>query len=230
MIIAGLQKLTIKDFPGLTACIVFTQGCNFKCPYCHNSELISPSQESNQAQVNENDFFNFLNNRKGLLDGVVISGGEPTIQKDLKDFIKKIRDLGFKTKLDTNGSNPLVLKDLIDENLLDYVAMDIKNDFDTFANTAKVPLSIVDNIKQSSSILENSKVEHEYRTTIVKEFHDIGKIENIIKQNNLTTNYYLQNFEDSEFVIDHSLHSFSQEELKEIENTICKNYENVKIR
>ena len=124
MKISGLQKLTLLDYPGKMACTVFTYGCNFRCPFCHNALLVT---EENSDCIDEDEFFSFLKKRQGILDGVCISGGEPTLQKDLPEFISKIKALGYYVKLDTNGSSPLLLKKLIEEKLIDYVAMDIKN-------------------------------------------------------------------------------------------------------
>ena len=126
MEIAGLQKLTLIDYPGKLACTVFLAGCNFLCPWCYSKELVLPKEIEKQPKISEKEFFNFLKNRKGLLEGVVLCGGEPTIFKNLPDFAKKIKKLGFFVKLDTNGSNPEMIKELINKNLIDYVAMDVK--------------------------------------------------------------------------------------------------------
>ena len=157
-------------------------------------------------------------------------GGEPTIQKDLKDFIIKIKSMGYKVKLDTNGTNPILLKELIDEHLIDYVAMDIKNDFQNYDKPSGVNNCITSNIRQSLDILINSNIHYEFRTTIVKEFHALSNIINILKEIGSLPNYYLQNFEDSEFVYDHNLHGFSKEELKEIQDILKKDYPNVVVR
>ena len=208
MNIAGVQKVTLLDYPGKVACEIFTQGCNFECPFCQNSSLIPIT---NTGEFSEEEIFEYLNLRKNILDGVVITGGEPTVQKDLKSFIKKIKDLGLLVKLDTNGGNPKVLQELIDEKLVDYVAMDIKNIFNKYNITAGKKINL-DNIKKSIEILKASKIDYEFRTTIIKEMHSLDDIISICK---LVGNakYYLQNFEDSENVIDHSLHGFSREEL-----------------
>ena len=126
MIIAGLQKTTLIDYPGKIACVVFLAGCNFRCPWCYSSELVLPLKIVKQPRISEKEFFDFLRQRQGLLEGVVICGGEPTINKELPQFIEKIKNLGYSVKLDTNGSNPEMLKDLVNAKLIDYVAMDIK--------------------------------------------------------------------------------------------------------
>ena len=225
MNIAGVQKVTLLDYPGKVACEIFTQGCNFECPFCQNSGLIPIT---NTGEFSEEEIFEYLVLRKKILDGVVITGGEPTVQKDLKEFIKKIKDLGLLVKLDTNGGNPKVLQELIDEELVDYVAMDIKNVFNKYNITAGKKIAL-DNIKKSIEILKASKIDCEFRTTIIKEMHSLDDIVSICKLVG-DAKYYLQNFEDSENVIDHSLHGFSREELLFIDKYLKDLFPNVEIR
>lgn len=225
MNIAGVQKVTLLDYPGKVACEIFTQGCNFECPFCQNSSLIPIT---NTGEFSEEEIFEYLNLRKNILDGIVITGGEPTVQKDLKGFIKKIKDLGLLVKLDTNGGNPKVLQELIDEDLVDYVAMDIKNIFNKYNITAGKKINL-DNIKKSIEILKASKIDYEFRTTIIKEMHSLDDIVSICKLVG-DAKYYLQNFEDSENVIDHSLHGFSREELLFIDKYLKDVFPNVEIR
>ena len=225
MNIAGVQKVTLLDYPGKVACEIFTQGCNFECPFCQNSSLIPIT---NTGEFSEEEIFEYLNLRKNILDGVVITGGEPTVQKDLKSFIKKIKDLGLLVKLDTNGGNPKVLQELIDEKLVDYVAMDIKNIFNKYNITAGKKINL-DNIKKSIEILKASKIDYEFRTTIIKEMHSLDDIISICKLVG-DAKYYLQNFEDSENVLDHSLHGFSREELLFIDKYLKDVFPNVEIR
>ena len=225
MNIAGVQKVTLLDYPGKVACEIFTQGCNFECPFCQNSVLIPIT---NTGEFSEEEIFEYLVLRKKILDGVVITGGEPTVQKDLKGFIKKIKDLGLLVKLDTNGGNPKVLQELIDEKLVDYVAMDIKNIFNKYNITAGKKINL-DNIKKSIEILKASKIDYEFRTTIIKEMHSLDDIISICKLVG-DAKYYLQNFEDSENVIDHSLHGFSREELLFIDKYLKDLFPNVEIR
>ena len=225
MNIAGVQKVTLLDYPGKVACEIFTQGCNFECPFCQNSSLIPIT---NTGEFSEEEIFEYLNLRKNILDGVVITGGEPTVQKDLKGFIKKIKDLGLLVKLDTNGGNPKVFQELIDEELVDYVAMDIKNIFNKYNITAGKKINL-DNIKKSIEILKASKIDYEFRTTIIKEMHSLDDIISICKLVG-DAKYYLQNFEDSENVIDHSLHGFSREELLFIDKYLKDLFPNVEIR
>ena len=225
MIIGGFQKTTLLDFPNHVACIIFTKGCNFRCPFCQNSTLIGINHED---EITEEYIFDYLIKRQGILDGVVITGGEPTVQKDLKEFIKKIRKLGYKVKLDTNGYNPVVLKELIDENLIDYVAMDIKQTVEKYHIVAGKMIN-TDNILESIKILEESNVNHEFRTTIIKEYHTIDDIIEITSYFNKGTPYYLQNFKNSSNVLDKSLHGFESFELEEINTCVLENRK-IKIR
>lgn len=226
MIISGFEKLTLLDFPGKVACIIFTQGCNFKCSYCQNSDLLNCSRK---GLISEEEIFKYLEKRKKILDGVVVSGGEPTIQRDLLRFIKKIKELGFLVKLDTNGSNPSILRKLIEEKLIDYVAMDIKSIFNKYIDVIKINTNL-DKIKESIDLLKNSNVDHEFRTTIIKNFHSIDDILKICEYLGKDEKMYLQNFEDSDGVIDKSLISFTSEELVNIQNKINKKFSNVKVR
>src|SRR5574344_27487 len=226
MKIAGMEKLTLLDYPDKMAAIIFTQGCNFKCPFCQNSALIPFNDE---GVIAEDEVLNYLEKRRHVLDGIVISGGEPTLQPDLENFIKKVKTNHLSVKLDTNGFQPQVLKHLIDNNLVDYVAMDIKNTFDKYGLTCGIASIDTKNILESINILNNSGIDHEFRTTIIKEHHDLNDIENIIK---LTNNnpYYLQNFKNSEGVLVKNLHGFSNEELLEFNKILNKKYVNVHIR
>ena len=226
MIIGGFEKLTLLDFPGKLACIIFTQGCNFKCSYCQNSTLLG---SNNQETIPEKEIFDYLEKRRKVLDGVVISGGEPTIQKGLLQFIKRVKEMRFLVKLDTNGSNPSIIQKLIDENLVDYIAMDIKNIFDKYSDVIKINTNM-DNIKKSVELLKKSNIDHEFRTTIIKNFHSIDNILDICKYLGKNEILYIQNFEDSYGVVDKSLKSFTKEELIDIQNKINKKFANVKVR
>lgn len=172
----GLSKLTLLDYPAHLACTVFTGVCNFRCPFCHNASLVlSPGSV---PIISETDFFQFLEGRRGKLDGVCITGGEPTLQKDLPDFIRRIRSLGFLVKLDTNGYQPDILKQLLAEELLDMVAMDIKNSPALYAKTSGIPdyLFKMSRIEESITLLFTSRIPFEFRTTIVRELHDETQI------------------------------------------------------
>lgn len=212
MRIAGLQKVTLLDYPGLVACTVFTPGCNFQCPFCHNSALVTDLTKAEDYSVT--DFFAMLEKRKGLLDGVCITGGEPLLQPGLEDFIRKIKELGLKVKLDSNGYSPEKLKKLIDLSLIDYVAMDIKNSLEKYPLTAGLKAFDPHLIEESISLLINGKTEYEFRTTAVKEFHtddDFRKIAVMIKG---AKAYFIQNFKDSGAVIQAGLHGFDRETLQ----------------
>lgn len=196
MIIAGLQKTTLIDFQDKISCIIFLAGCNFRCPWCYSAELVLPVKIATQPRISEKEVFDFLRERRGLLDGVVICGGEPTINKDLPNFLEKIKKLGFLIKLDTNGSNPEMLKELVNRKLVDYVAMDIKisPENNVYKNLMIEGITI-DNIKESVDFLKRGNVGFEFRTTTVNTVHtkeDFVKIAKWIGGENVT--YYLQNF------------------------------------
>lgn len=228
MIIDGFSKLTLLDYPENVACIIWTRGCNFRCPFCQNSELIRMTKD--EGNIKEEDVLSYLEKRKGILDGIVISGGEPTMQKGLYEFIKKVKTIGLKVKLDTNGFNPKVLKKLIDDSLLDYVAVDIKNDLDHYDKICGLNKITLDNLLETIKILENSHILYEFRTTVMKNYHNEQRIENILSLIGKNANYYLQNFKDSEYVLDKTLESFSNDELMHIYNDLKLKYPNIGIR
>ena len=228
MIIDGFSKLTLLDYPENVACIIWTRGCNFRCPFCQNSELIRMTKD--EGNIKEEDVLSYLEKRKGILDGIVISGGEPTMQKGLYEFIKKVKTIGLNVKLDTNGFNPKILKKLIDDNLLDYVAVDIKNDLDHYDKICGLNKITLDNLLETIKILENSHILYEFRTTVMKNYHNEQRIENILSLIGKNANYYLQNFKDSEYVLDKTLESFSNDELMHIYNDLKLKYPNIGIR
>ena len=210
MNISGIQKMTLLDFPGRCACTVFFSGCNLRCPFCHNASLVL---DNPAPAMTEGDFFTFLKKRKGLLDGVCVTGGEPTLRKDLPDFIRKIKEMGYLVKLDTNGSNPKMLNELLSENLPDYVAMDIKNCPDRYAATCGGP-DILPHVEECLDLLRNSPVEWELRTTCVKPFHDCDAMEAIGKWLRGTEHYYLQAFVDSGDLVGSGISGFTKEEME----------------
>ncbi|MCR5186450.1 MAG: anaerobic ribonucleoside-triphosphate reductase activating protein [Clostridia bacterium] len=225
MKIAGLEKLSVQDYPNHISCIVFTQGCNMKCPYCQNSILIDTDIN---GYISEDEVLDYLTLRKNVLNGVTISGGEPTIQSDLKNFIKKIKKIGFDVKLDTNGLNYNVLEELIEEKMVDYVAMDIKNVIDKYDLTTGIKGINIKNIQKSIELLKQKKVDYEFRTTIIAEHHTLQDIYEIVKIIG-NSKYYLQNFKRSENVLDENLTGFSDEKLN-LWNEIFKERKNVFIR
>tara|TARA_Y100000310_G_C20613898_1_gene779535 strand:- start:617 stop:1300 length:684 start_codon:yes stop_codon:yes gene_type:complete len=188
MMLGGLIKFTTIDYPGQIACTVFTSGCNYRCPYCHNPELVEAG-----AKHSEEDFFSFIKTRMGTLDGVCICGGEPTIHQDLPEFIKKIKDMGFLVKLDTNGSNPEMLASLIKDKLIDYVALDIKAPKDRYNEAIGMNIN-VENIERCISILEASDIEYEFRTTVVPSLINKEDIISIARWLGKRGKFYLQNF------------------------------------
>ena len=226
MKISGLQKLTLLDFPGKMACTVFTYGCNFRCPFCHNALLVT---EENSDNISEDEFFAFLKKRQGILEGVCISGGEPTLQKDLYDFIKKVRALGYAIKLDTNGSNPRLLETLLRENLIDYVAMDIKNSPEKYSLTCGCEVDI-SAIRESVSLLKESNIDYEFRTTTVREYHTEEDFQSIADWLSGDSRYFLQHFEDSGNLISDNLSPFSKDEMADFADAIKNKMPNVAVR
>ncbi|MBD3208125.1 MAG: anaerobic ribonucleoside-triphosphate reductase activating protein, partial [Candidatus Nealsonbacteria bacterium] len=196
MRIGGLQKTTLIDYPGRLAATLFLTGCNFRCPFCYSSELVLPDRIKKQPRLAEDEFFAFLKERKGFLEGVVICGGEPTINKDLPPFISKIKDMGFLVKLDTNGSNPKMLRDLIEDQQIDYVAMDIKVPKEKYVELVgeKAVGNIGDKIEDSINILKNSNIEFEFRTTLVPGLLDKEEILKIVHWIRPAPKYFLQNY------------------------------------
>ena len=195
MRISGLQKLAMVDFPGKLAATVFTGGCNLRCPFCHNAPLVNRVAET--PELSEEDVLAFLKSRKGLLDGVVLSGGEPLLQHDAADFLKKVRELGFAVKLDTNGCFPQVLADILQQELVDYVAMDIKNCREKYAQTVGIPGFDITPVEESVRLLQNSGINFEFRTTVVKIFHTAADIQAIGEWCQGAPHYFLQQFVDS---------------------------------
>ena len=191
MKIGGLQKLTLLDYPGKMACIIFTAGCNFRCPFCHNASLVTHIEE----EISESEVLAFLEKRKKILDGVVITGGEPLLY-DLEPFIRAIKEKGYLVKLDTNGSFPDRLKDLVKKGLIDYVAMDIKNSPDKYALTAGASVDL-EKIKESVQFLKSDAVDYEFRTTVVKPFFEKSDFTAIGEWIRGAKRYFIQSFADS---------------------------------
>lgn len=214
MRLGGLQKLTLLDYPGLVACTVFTVGCNMRCPFCQNASLVNRIEEENLLP--EEEFFSFLKKRQGILDGVCITGGEPTLQPDLNEFIAKIKSMGFKVKLDTNGSFPDKVKEILDSGNVDMVAMDLKNTLDRYAETVGIPGFDTSKILESINIIRSSGVEYEFRTTVVSPLHrpeDFGELAKMVEG---SPRYFLQNFVDSgDLVAGEGMTTLTEEELKQ---------------
>lgn len=226
MKISGLQKLTLLDYPGKMACTVFTHGCNFRCGFCHNALLVT---EDNSDIISEDEFFAFLKKRQGILEGVCISGGEPTLQADLREFITKVKSLGYAVKLDTNGTNPRLLKSLIEDNLLDYVAMDIKHSPDKYDSICSCQVDM-DTIRESVSIIMDSGIDHEFRTTTVREYHTAEDFDAIAQWIKGDSKYFLQHFEDSGNLIGDNLSAFTKEEMTAFADRIREKVPNIALR
>ena len=228
MIIHGLQKMTLVDYPGKVAAILFTGACNFRCPFCQNASLVlDPSSE---PEIPEEEIFDYLSKRKGLLDGVVITGGEPTVHSDLAEYIARIKEMGFSVKLDTNGYRPDVLRSAIESGCVDYVAMDIKNSFSKYAMTAGVSRVFIDLIKESIFMLMNGKIPYEFRTTVVHELHCDEDFEEIGQTLSGCSSYYLQTYSERGDIINPVFSAPSLEDMERYIKILRKTIGNVSLR
>ena len=229
MLISGLQKLTLLDYPGTVACTVFTGGCNFRCPFCHNAALVLPElmgQDTDEEQV-----LAFLKRRQGVLDGVAITGGEPLLHKDIGIFLEKVRALGYKIKLDTNGSFPDRLQELISAGLVDRVAMDIKNAPELYAKTVGLPSLDLASIERSKELLLRGDVDYEFRTTVVKGLHTRESIIGAAKWIAGAKEYYLQQFKDSGNVIAiEGLSEYNEQEMHALAQAAAQVVPTVQVR
>lgn len=213
MLIKGFQKLTLLDYPGHTACTVFTGGCNLRCPFCHNAVLVT---ELDGSYFDESEIFDHLKKRKGILDGVAVTGGEPLIQKDIERFLYEIKDKGYPVKLDTNGFFPDRLRDIIDMGLVDYVAVDIKNCWEKYGETVGAPGINVSPVKKTVELLSLNKVDYEFRTTVVKRFHTKDDISRLCAAIKGAPRYFLQNFVNSGDLIDGTCEGVKKAEMYEM--------------
>ena len=218
MNIQGIQKLTLLDFPDRMACTVFTGGCNMRCPFCHNASLVLRPGE-NPAYF-EDEIYAFLKKRQGVLDGIAITGGEPLLQHDLREFILRVRELGFAVKLDTNGSYPDRLAALMEEGLLDYVAMDVKNSREKYAQTVGIKNFDVAPIEQSIALLRSSGVPFELRTTVVRELHSAEDIEDMGVWLKGDHAHFLQGFIDSGDLIKQGLSGYDKNQMQDLVNVL----------
>ena len=208
--IGGLQKVTLLDFPGKVACTVFLTGCNLRCPYCQNPELVLP--QDSKKYISEGELFKFLVSRKGKLDGVCITGGEPTVHPELPFLIRRIRDMGFLIKLDSNGTLPEMLEHLLREELLDYVAMDIKNAPSRYAETCGA--DVIEQVKKSAALLKNGNIDYEFRTTVCHPFHSPKCMEEIGRWLRNAKRYYIQPFVDSGNLLGSGISAMEKPELE----------------
>ena len=223
MLIKGLQKLTLLDYPGKIACTVFLGGCNFRCPFCHNGSLVLPERMG--ETISKEDFLAFLDSRRGRLQGVCVSGGEPTLQPDLPELLYEIKSRGFSVKLDTNGTNPEMLSALVSDGLVDYVAMDIKNSPAKYAETAGVKNAecrvqsaefLLHNVKESASLLMQGRVDFEFRTTLMKEFHTRDDMRAIGEWLRGDEKLFLQTYREEGDLIVGGFTSFTREETESL--------------
>lgn len=232
MLIGGLQKLTLVDYPGKVAATVFLIGCNFRCPFCHNPDLVSPERANQvEGRISETDFSRFLDSKKDLIEGVCITGGEPTIQPDLIEFIRKIRQKGFLVKLDTNGSNPEAIGKLVGEKLIDFIAMDIKSSLENYFKAAGIKVDS-DKISKSVDLIKNSGIDYEFRTTVVPGIVEKEDIQKIAEWLNGSKKFALQQFQNKK-VLDKKLESvqpYPDETLKEFQKILEKYIEKVELR
>ncbi len=227
MKIYGLQKLTLLDFPERVACTVFTGGCNFRCPFCHNSALVFLGDT---PAMDEEDFFAFLRKRVGILDGVAVTGGEPLLTDDIFPFLRRIKDMGYAVKLDTNGSFPRRLREAVESGLVDYVAMDIKNSPAKYAGTCGLAAVDLGKIEQSIDFLMRGSVPYEFRTTVVREFHTREDMEAIGRRIAGAERYFLQNFVDSGACIAEGFSAVEPDELRLYESLVRKYVQTAQIR
>ena len=228
MQIAGLQKLTLLDFPGRLACTVFLPGCNLRCPFCHNASLALPHRTADPGMTVD-ELLDFLQKRKGRLQGVCITGGEPTLHKDLPELIRSIKNMGFQVKLDTNGSDPRMLQSLLDENLLDYVAMDIKNDPERYCDTCG-SVDILPQVKESAKLLMEGDIDYEFRTTVCHPFHDAEAIRSITQWLKGAKQYFLQAFVDSGDLIGQGLSALTPQQMDTLRQAALPYIPNTHIR
>ena len=223
----GLQKLTLLDYPEHVACTVFTHGCNFRCPFCHNNSLVTG--KFNDTGLSEDEILQFLNKRKGMLEGVCITGGEPLLQAGIVEFIKKVKQLGYKVKLDTNGAFPEKLKELVGAHLVDYVAMDVKNSQEEYDKTAGCAVNL-DEICQSVEFLKSGIVDYEFRTTVTGTFHTEKSIEMTAKWLSGAKRWYLQQFVASSDLIDSTVTGCDEQTLKKYQDIAQRYVPNTQLR
>jgi len=230
MYFSGLQKLSMVDFTDKMCATIFTAGCNFRCPFCHNAALVLPEYLKESEKITEEEIFTFLDTRKKILDGICITGGEPLMHPDLKNFVKKVKEYGYAVKLDTNGSFPDRLKEILEEGNIDYVAMDIKNSPLKYSETVGLQSFDLESICQSIDIIRSSGVDYEFRTTVMKEFHTLEDFMSIGKWLEGSNKYYLQKYRDESVQIVGGFSSYSNDELLEFADKIRGFFNFVQVR
>lgn len=227
MLFCGLQKLTLLDYPDKAACTLFTPGCNWRCPYCHNASLLAPAPGTG---IGEDEVLAFLEKRQGLLDGVCVSGGEPLLHPGLANFLRRVRALGFAVKLDTNGSQPAQLHALLREGLVDYVAMDLKNSPEKYAETIGVPGFNLAPVQQSIDLLRTGNLPHEFRTTVVRQLHTAEDLAAIGRWIAGAPHWYLQSFVDSGDVLQNGLSAYTPAEMQALRAVAARVFPSVDLR
>ncbi|MBO4591630.1 MAG: anaerobic ribonucleoside-triphosphate reductase activating protein [Eubacterium sp.] len=227
MKIHGLQKMTLLDYPGKVACTVFLGGCEYRCPYCHNTELLDMNAPE---LMNDIELLEFLKTRQKLLDGVAVTGGEPLLRNDIASLLERIKNLGFLVKLDTNGNHPDRLQEVVEAGLVDYVAMDVKNSRERYGETIGLPGFNISRVERSVEYLLSDIVEYEFRTTVVKQFHDEKSFEDMAEWIDGAQNYYIQSFVDRDTVPFGGLEACSVEELEKFREIVRPHVKNIEIR
>lgn len=230
MKVTGIQKLTLLDYPGVVACTVFTAGCNFRCPFCHNAMLVLPEQIDNEC-LTDDEVFGFLQKRRGVLDGVAVTGGEPLLHADMPEFLARVKELGYKIKLDTNGSNPELLSEIIKNKLVDRVAMDIKNAPEEYARTIGLESFDIAPVERSKEMLLSGETDYEFRTTVVKGIHTKESLIGAAKWIEGAKEYYLQRFKDSgNLILPDGLSAYDEKQMHALADAVRDYVPTVEVR
>lgn len=230
MKVTGIQKLTLLDYPGVVACTVFTAGCNFRCPFCHNAMLVLPEQIDDEC-LTDDEVFGFLKKRRGVLDGVAVTGGEPLLHADMPEFLARVKDLGYKIKLDTNGSNPELLSEIVKNKLVDRVAMDIKNAPEEYARTIGLKSFDIAPVERSKEMLLRGDIDYEFRTTVVKGIHTKESLIGAAKWIEGAKEYYLQQFKDSgNLILPDGLSAYDEKQMHALADAVRDYVPTVEVR
>lgn len=230
MKVTGIQKLTLLDYPGVVACTVFTAGCNFRCPFCHNAMLVLPEQIDDEC-LTDDEVFGFLKKRKGVLDGVAVTGGEPLLHADMPEFLARVKELGYKIKLDTNGSNPELLSEIVKNKLVNRVAMDIKNAPEEYARTIGLKSFDIAPVERSKEMLLRGDIDYEFRTTVVKGIHTKESLIGAAKWIEGAKEYYLQQFKDSgNLILPDGLSAYDEKQMHALADAVRDYVPTVEVR
>ena len=230
MKVTGIQKLTLLDYPGVVACTVITAGCNFRCPFCHNAMLVLPEQIDDEC-LTDDEVFGFLKKRRGVLDGVAVTGGEPLLHADMPEFLARVKELGYKIKLDTNGSNPELLSEIVKNKLVDRVAMDIKNAPEEYARTIGLKSFDIAPVERSKEMLLRGDIDYEFRTTVVKGIHTKESLIGAAKWIEGAKEYYLQQFKDSgNLILPDGLSAYDEKQMHALADAVRDYVPTVEVR